>query len=214
MSPKKGMPLKSTFDASDTTYDAISLSTETYSGNNLWSDPSVVYEGGSTSVLDITYDFANPQLSFDGYIIESNIGINVLYEDPDTSYYIMAPQLTKWRSRYRGQRSSYRANLEMQQLLYDLRKLYEISSLTTAFIATNSTNLEYGINLTQYFWTDYYPSEAYDASSYDQNEYDGPAFQTVPVEEQVALDLPGTNDIVMRLNRLLRRVETLEKITS
>jgi len=145
--------------------------------------------------------------SFLGY---SNISIDVLYSETNKRSWILAPQLVRWRSRYRGQRESHKTNLEMQQFLFDIRRLYEALDFTNYTVSGNSVNLEFGINLDGYYWSSYYPSQSYDDSEYDLDEYDGPIFTSVPDDDLIALDLTGYNDIVMRLNRLLKRVEELE----
>ncbi len=157
------------------------------------------------------YNWSDSRITYDGTILQAIIPpINVLFSQPNTSYFIMAPQLTRWRSRYRGQRESYKVNLEMQQLLFDIRKLYEQVSFTTAYIANNSINLEHGVSLVGFYWSNYYPTQIYDTSTYDADEYDGPVTSSIPSEDLNELDLTGTNDIVIRLSRLLKRVETLE----
>lgn len=164
---------------------------------------------------DSIYEWSASSLNWDGSfngpmpVFSSN---NVLYQSINQPFLIFAPQLVRWRHRYRGPRESYKVNLEMQQFLYDTRKLYEGIDMNSNNFITDSYGIEFGVNLDTYFWSSYYPTQIYDNSSstYDSAEYDGPIFVSVPSIDLVALDITGSNDIIMRLNRLLKRVEALE----
>lgn len=134
-----------------------------------------------------------------------------LYTNPDKRSRILAPQLTRWRSRYRGQRESYKTNLQMQQFLFDTRKLYEVFDRTSISITNFEYNLEFGANISVNYWSDYYPSKIYsDSSTYNVDLYNGPTFASVPLADLIPFDIPGTGALIVRLNRLLDRIEYLE----
>lgn len=161
---------------------------------------------------DGVYVWDDSQIAWNGSVIgQSNQHIiNWLYAAKD-SYLVLAPQLIKSRSRYRGYRESQKTNLEMQQTLFDIWKLYENTELTTVTLATNFNSLEFGTNMVGYFWSSYYPTMTYDTSvGYDTNEYDSPIFTSIPSIDLINLQLTGSTDIISRLDRLLKRVKALE----
>ena len=47
-----------------------------------------------------------------------------MFSDNLTQFELTEPQLTRWRHRYRGQRESYKFNVESDQMLYDIITLY------------------------------------------------------------------------------------------
>ena len=119
-----------------------------------------------------------------------------LYADTKQRYWILAPQTTKWRHRYRGQRESWKINLEMNQFLYDVRKLYEGTITVSQNLANNLYNLEFGLTISPTYSITYDDDSLYDSSAIDYG-IDG-------------IELTGEQDYILRVTRLLKRVEKLE----
>lgn len=118
-----------------------------------------------------------------GELIDINTTFPVTYVPASERSWVLAPQVTRWRSRYRGQRESWKINLEMNQFLYDIRKLWEGNQTVTNNLNEFLYNLEYGVP--------------------DSVDYVRPY--------SIGNDaLPGSQDLILRLERLLKRVERLE----
>lgn len=184
-----------------------------------WSDPRIDYDGTAATLStlnavwsDPNFNWSDPRITYDGTIITQYSGtvVNVLYSVNQPNKMIYSPQIIRSRARHRGQRESEKVNLEMYQFLFDARKIYEFIGLNSNNLVHNILSLEYGSNLTTYFWSNYYPQQLYDASTYDGDSYDGPIFIDTPVNQLTIFNNTGSNDTIMRLNRLLTRVRALE----
>ena len=187
-----------------------------------WSDPRLTYGGtiegpiigdGHVPWSSPDYNWSDSRITYDGTIIGQYVNrnvINVLYSLNQPNNTIYAPQLIRSRSRHRGPRESEKINLEMYQFLFDVRKLYELVGFNTNTYYYVSDSIEYGSSLTTYFWSNFYPTQSYDASTYDADDYDGPIFTGPPSNELTSFNIPGSDEIIIHLNRLLTRVKALE----
>ncbi len=52
----------------------------------------------------------------------------LLYNEIDTKYFVYQPNMVRSRQRYKGPRDSAKINLEIQQYLYDMGKVYKRSA--------------------------------------------------------------------------------------
>lgn len=103
----------------------------------------------------------------------------------DKTYWISQPQLIRWRNRYRGVIESAKINLEMQQILYDLRRISERTTDAENLLESNLNNIEYGASLNGTFlWSS--------------------------TNTLAPVTIPGTNDFIRRLNALQVRIKSLE----
>lgn len=67
------------------------------------------------------------------------------YSDDNKRAHFDAPQFNRMRHRYRGIRESQKLNLEMNQILFSIRRLYErYNDMTASMIARVSTLYEGG----------------------------------------------------------------------
>lgn len=66
------------------------------------------------------------------------------YWATDTSKYVIMPQSTVLRSRYKGHRSSWKVNLEMNQFAYDVYQLYYRTGTDQTTFESQAYNLEFG----------------------------------------------------------------------
>ena len=189
-----------------------------------WSDPRISYggsiEGQPSGGVHVPwsspdYDWADFRITYDGTVISQffnrNI-INVLFSIGQPNNTIHAPQVTRTRVRHRGQRESEKNNLEMYQFLFDIRELYELINFNSSTYYYDAHSIEYGSALTTYSWSSYYPTQIYDdpSSTYNSSDYDGPIFTSTPDNELTPFNIPGSDDIIMHLSRLLTRVKALE----
>ncbi len=63
------------------------------------------------------------------------------------------PQLTRWRNRYRGARESYKVNIEMDQIRYDLARLQKVLLDNAGHSISDALNLyDGGFSSDTYTW--------------------------------------------------------------
>lgn len=72
--------------------------------------------------------------------------MTVLYWQTDTSRWLLQPQTTRWRSRYRGPRESWKVNLELDQIGLDISRLYYRSGNDQTLFDQQSFYVEFGVN--------------------------------------------------------------------
>lgn len=111
------------------------------------------------------------------------------YSDDNRRIYFSAPQFTKFRHRFQGPRESQKINLEIDQLYYSIRKLYDKQEEFQYKFVEKADLLLGG-----------YPADL-----------DYPGSNTFPSAELFPdLDLSGIEEFAERLDKLQRRVQALE----
>lgn len=107
------------------------------------------------------------------------------YQAIDRSDWVLQPQLTIWRHRYRGQHESLKVDTEINQVAYDIYRLYARTNNFQVNLSTDLQNIETGPVLTnQYHWA--------------------------KTNTTINASPPGELSIVQRLQSLLMRVTYLE----
>lgn len=117
----------------------------------------------------------------------------ILYAAVNRRTQISAPNFVRSRARYRGHRESFKINLEIHQLAYDLRRLYERYDVIDAALTTHLNTIE------------------------DGGQVGATLVGTVGVAVRLAGDtsdkpfiITGVDDIADRLSRLETRIKNLE----
>ena len=126
----------------------------------------------------------------------------ILWTSINARDHLSQPQSTRWRHRFRGQRESYKTNVETSQMLFDLRRLYEKMNAIEESFDANVETLEIGSTIT-----------VVDA------QMEGAALgeEGFPLllgggllEGETTLSVEGLDDLLRRAERLRQRVYYLE----
>lgn len=75
------------------------------------------------------------------------VDTNIFYWVADTSQWLIQPQLTINRARYRGPRESWKVNLEINQIGFDIHNLFNITSVYQTNFELHIQSLEFGLNI-------------------------------------------------------------------
>lgn len=126
----------------------------------------------------------------------------ILYAPINKRVQVSAPNFTRSRARFRGQRESFKINTEIHQLAYDLHKLYEKYDSLNTTLTINLSTIENGgqIGRTLYFTAEGVPGVLY-GIAVNWND-------ASPADESLMLD--GTIALIDRLTRLEKRISDLE----
>lgn len=155
----------------------------------------------------------------------------LFYWNVDTSQFIFQPQTTRWRSRFRGPRESWKQNLEMDQIAYDIYQLYnrtwkdqivfENYQYDIEFGSIKNTGVGYPYDTT----LDIFDSSVapYDSLSgalaftitgvttFDEGIYDTGLGYDAATPNTEAASIYGTQDLIRRIQNLRFRVNMLER---
>jgi hypothetical protein len=128
----------------------------------------------------------------------------LFYWTVDTSQFILQPQTTRWRSRYRGPRESWKQNLEMNQIAYDIHQLYTRTYADEIQYETNHHSIEFGLSNNLAFTIT--GVRQFDDGIFDSTlGYDAATPNTYPAS------INGSEDMVRRIQELQFRVGMLER---
>lgn len=109
------------------------------------------------------------------------------YSEDPRRLLVSEPQLTRWRSRHRGHRESYKMNLEAAQTYFDIVRLYERSAAVKEDLANKMTYLTDGADVAGVSW------RAEDEIFFTE------------------VSVTGSNSLIARVQKLENRVLTLER---